>query len=304
MEEPREEELAELLEEVRRIEVQSRRLVAEVIAGGYSSVFRGAGIEFDEVREYVPGDDPRAVDWNVTARTSRPHVTKYVDERELTLVFLLDTSPSMSGGLGHWSARQAAARIAGCLALSAVRQGDKVGLIAGGGRVERYVPPGKGSGHALRVIRDCLALPAAEGGSDLRPLLERASRVLGRHAILFLLSDFLAAGWEESLALCARRHDLIAVPILHPELENPPAAMVRLADPEGGGRRPVDLAHPPVRAAYLERVAAWRDRTGAALRRAGVDRMDLPVPPGPDPEAIARPLLQFFRMRQARGAKR
>ena len=188
MEEPREEELAELLEEVRRIEVQSRRLVQEVIAGGYSSVFRGAGIEFDEVREYVPGDDPRSVDWNVTARTSRPHVKKYVDERELTLVFLLDLSPSMSGGLGRWSARQAAARLAGCLALSAVRQGDKVGLIAGGDRVECYVPPGKGSGHALRVIRDCLALPAAGAASDLVPLLEMAAGVLRRHAILFLLS--------------------------------------------------------------------------------------------------------------------
>jgi uncharacterized protein (DUF58 family) len=159
-------ELAELLKEVRRVTVLSDRLVDGALAGNYSSVFRGAGIEFDEVREYVEGDDPRAIDWGVTARIGRPFVKKYVDERELTVVFVLDLSPSMEAGFGPLSARRMAARVAACLALSAVRNHDRVGLVAFGDTIERYVPPATGRAHALRVVRDCLALPAsaATGG--------------------------------------------------------------------------------------------------------------------------------------------
>lgn len=302
--EDREAELAELLAEVRRIEVQANRLVSGVMSGGYSSVFRGSGVEFDEVREFAEGDDIRAVDWNVTARTGRPFVKKYVDERELTVVFLLDLSASMTAGFGVWSARQMAARVCGCLALSAVRNNDKVGLVAFSADVDKYVPPKKGSAHALRIVRDCLALPASSAGTDLAPALNFVGRVLRKRAIVFVVSDFLAAGWERPLSMCARRHDVIAVRLLAPELAAPEGELLRLRDPETGTTDVIDWTSPRVRAAYDARVAAWRARCDEALRRAGVDCMDVPLPRTRHKDAIAGPILTFFRMRELRSSKR
>ena len=302
--EDRERELAELLEEVRRIEVQAKRLVIDILAGGYVSVFRGAGIEFSEVREYVEGDDPRSVDWNVTARVGRPYVKKYVDERELTLLFLLDLSPSMSGAFSPWSSRQAAARIAACLALSAVRNDDKVGLIAFDDEVRRFVRPEKGASHALRIIRDCLALEGRGRGSRFAPALQLLSRAMRRRSIVFLISDFLAEGWEESLRLAARRHDLVAVRILPPELAPPEGGFLRLEDPETGRVTAVDWSGEKVREAYRRRVETWKAETAEMLRRAGVDRMDVPIPADRESDAFVRPILDFFRMREERGEKR
>jgi len=307
--EERDDDLAELLAEVRRIDVQSHRLVDELIAGGYSSVFRGSGIEFDSVREYVEGDDPRAVDWNVTARMGRPFIKTYVDERELTMLFLLDLSESMSGGFGPWSARQIAARVCACLALSAVRSDDKVGLIAFGHGVEKYVPAKKGAGHALRIIRDVLALRSTLEGTDLAPALSFASRVVRRRATLFIVSDFLTDGWRDALARCARRHDVVAIRLLTPEL-HPPApgdlgrGLMRLRDPESGHVEVVDWSGAAVRRTYSERIAAWRERTADELRRVRVDLMDVPVPVERIADPVAGPILRFFRMREKRGAKR
>ena len=201
-------DLADVLAEVRRIDVQTRRLVDDVMAGSYLSVFRGQGIEFDTVREYVEGDDPRAVDWNVTARVGRPFVKTYMDERELPVLFLLDLSASMESGSAVWTARQTAARVCACLALSATRNGDKVGLVAFSDHVESFVAPRKGVAHAWRVVRDCLALPARADGTDLAGALDFVGRVARRRAIVFVLSDFLADGWQRALAVCGRRHDL------------------------------------------------------------------------------------------------
>jgi len=299
----RDEELAELLAEVRRIDVQASRSVTNLVAGGYSSVFRGAGLEFEGVREYVEGDDPRSVDWNVTARVGRPFVKTYVDERELTVLFLLDLSESMTGGFGTWSARQAAARICACLALAAIRNNDKVGLVGFSAAVDRYVPPKKGAGHVLRIVRDCLALRGSSPRTDLGRALDFTARVVRRRAVLFLVSDFLAGRWQEPLALCARRHDLIAVRLLTPELDAP-GGLMRVRDPETGGEVVVDWDDRRVREAWAERVATWRRRTEDDLDRAKVDRMDVPIPPEPDLDTIARPILRFFRMRELRGAKR
>ncbi|MHC4548758.1 MAG: DUF58 domain-containing protein [Planctomycetota bacterium] len=304
MAEDREVELAELLEEVRRIDVQASRLVTDVMAGGYSSVFRGSGIEFDGVREYVEGDPQRAVDWNVSARMGRPFIKTYVDERELTVVFLLDLSASMAGGFSFWSARQTAARLCACLALAAIRNNDKVGLIGFSEAVDRYVPPNKGVGHALRIVRDCLALPGRSARTDLAPALEFAARVLRRHAILFLVSDFLAGGWQHSLGLCARRHDVIAVRLLTPELAPPEAALLRARDPESGHETVIDWRSPRVRAAYAARVATRRTQTEDELRRAKVDLMDVPISRERDLDMVVRPILKFFRMRELRGTKR
>ena len=297
-------DVAELLEEVRRIEVQSRRLATDVMAGGYVSVFRGAGIEFDEVREYAEGDDPRSVDWNVTARMGRPFVKKFVDERDLTVLFLLDLSASMTGGFGIWSARETAARVCACLGISATRNGDRVGLVAFGHAVEKYVPAKKGIGHALRVVRDTLALPSTDGPSDAGPALEFAARAIRRRAVVFFVSDFLHTGWQQPLTRCARRHDVVAVRLLAPELALPNAGLIRVRDPETHDVTVIDTSSARVREAYARRVEAWRARTEADLARAKVDLMDVPVPRSPGKDLVAGPILRFFRMRELRGTKR
>ena len=297
-------ELQELLEEVRRIDVQAKRLVKDVMSGGYTSVFRGSGIEFDRVREYADGDSQRSVDWNVTARMGRPFVKTYVDERELTVLFLLDLSASMGGGFSHWSARQTAARVCACLALSATRNNDKVGLIGFSDTVDKYVPADKGVGHTLRIVRDCLALPGSSARTDLTPALEFVAKVLRRHAIVFVVSDFLADGWQHALSLCARRHDVIAIRLLVPELSAPDVGLMRTRDPETDRELMVDWSSPRVREAYAARIAAQRTRTEEDLRRARVDLMDVPITRAHDTDMIARPILKFFRMRELRGAKR
>jgi uncharacterized protein (DUF58 family) len=301
---PQQDELAAVLDEVRRIEVQSNRLVRSVMAGGYSSVFRGAGIEFDEVREFVEGDDPRLIDWQVSARAGRPFVKKYVDERELVVVFALDLSPSMLGGFGVWSARQMAVRLCACIALAAVRNHDKVGLVTFGAQVEGFVPPQKGRGHALRIVRDGLLQPAATGRTQFGPALEFAARVLRRRAVVFVLSDFLGPPIGRPLLRCARRHDVVAVRILSPELFPPDRGLLRVRDPESGAATVIDWSSARVRAAWLQRVANWRRRVDDELARADVDVMDVPVPLLADKDAVARPILRFFRMREQRGAKK
>lgn len=319
-------ELAELLEVVRRIEAQSQRLVSGVMAGGYKSVFRGSGIEFEEIREYVEGDDPRAVDQAVTARLGRPFVKTYVEERDLTMLVLLDLSASMvEGGFAHWSARQTAARVAACLALSATRNDDKVGMVAFGERVEKVVPARKGLRHVLRIVRDCLALPGSTARTDLAPPLELVARAMRRHAVVFVVSDFLDAGgdgpagagggggdglrWLRALRLCARHHDVVAVRLLPPELDagllhRHGAGLLHVLDPETGRRQAVDFGSRAVRREYAARVTAWQTRVDDLLRRAEVDVMDVPVPRAPDRDAVAGPILRFFAMRQRRGSKR
>ncbi len=297
--------LKELLAEVRRIELQSQRLVTDVMSGGYRSVFRGSGIEFDEVREYAEGDDPRCMDWAVSARMGRPFVRKYTEERELSIVFLLDLTPSMEGGFGAWSLRGAAARVAACLALAAVRNSDKVGLIAFGSAVERFVPPRKGARHALSLVRDCLALPSSGPGRGLTPALEFAGRALRRRAVIFLLSDFLEPGdWQGSLTSCARRHDLVAVRLMGQEWPSMPTGMMRLRDPESGRVRVVDGSHPQARLEYSRRVRVGQEAVEESLRRARVDRMDVQIPRVRSRNSVAGPILEFFRMREIRGSKR
>jgi len=323
--ETRESAIADLLRDVRRIEVQSKRLVNGVMAGGYSSVFRGAGVEFDEVREYEEGDDPRTVDWNVTARVGRPYVKKFIDERELTVQFLVDRSLSMDGGFGFWSMRETAARVVACLALSAVRNNDLVSMIGFDGKVQSVAPPRKGVSHALRIVRDCLAQPipgagnaggmgGAGGtevdapGSDLVPPLEMAAGMLRRRSVMFVISDFLVRpNFEDALRRAARTHDVIAVRLTAPESDPEGLAelgLVRIRDPENGKAAVVDFGNATVRAAHAERLRKARDEVDAVLVGARVDRMEVPVPRARVKDAVARPILEFFRMRELRGEKR
>jgi uncharacterized protein (DUF58 family) len=302
--EDRDAEVTALLAEVRRIDVLGRRLVTGVMAGAYLSAFRGAGVEFDAVREYAEGDDARSVDWNVTARMGRPFVRKHRDERERTVLFLVDLSASMDGGFGVWSARQAAARVCACLALAASRSNDKTGLVAFGGPAVVHVPPRRGPAHVLRIVRDCLALQGGSRGTEMAAALEFTSRAVRRRAIVFVLSDFLAGGWEHAIALCARRHDVVAVRLSSPDTAPPAAGLMRVRDPESGREGVVDWSVPAVRDGYARRVAAWRETTESALRRGKVDLMEVPIPRTPDRNAVAGPIVHFFRMREQRGTKR
>lgn len=293
-------DLQDLLQEVRRIRLQVEGLVADQLAGGYRSPFQGAGIEFDEVREYVPGDDPRSIDWNVTARVGRPYIKKYVDERERTLILLMDLSPSMQAGFGEWSLRDAAVRLAAMLVTAAQRYDDPVGWIAFGGGVDHVVPPRKGPRHGFGVVRDALTLPQGGGGRGLIAALDRATQLVRRRSTVFVLSDFLQAGWEDPLGLCARHHDVVAMPLLPPEFDAPPRARMQLQAFAGGPVRTVDGRDEATRAAWAaaaqERRAAWQ----RAMQRAGAECIETQVPATEDLALLAQPLQQFFDRRRRR----
>lgn len=298
---PDEVPLAELMAEVRRIEVFSRRLVADALAGGYRSVFRGSGIEFEEVREYEEGDDPRSVDWNVTARLGRPFVKKFVDERELTMIFVVDGSASMRGGFGTWSLRQTAARFCGVLALAAMQNQDKVGLVTAHSEGPRYLPPRRGLGHALRIVRECL-VPRDAPQADLGASLEWVGRVTKGQAVVFVVSDFMDLDFEEAATPCALRHDVIAVRLLPPELRPTAPAAFRARDPETGRVQTVDWRGAAGRKAWDAKTQEWRASADALFGRLGMDVLDLAVPRDEDDaeRALAGPLLRFFRSREAR----
>lgn len=306
------ERLADVLADVRTTDVRSGRLITDVLAGGFRSTFRGAGVEFSEVREYVEGDDPRTVDWNVTARVGRPMVKRFVEERERTIVFALDLSAGMAAGLGAWSLRQAAARFCACLGLAAIQNHDRVGLVAGGSSLVRLSLPKKGGGHVLRVLRDVAELPLREGAADLDGLFATAAGRLRRRVVLFVLSDFAGERPWRSLLPCAHRHDVVAVRLLAPELLAPPQALLPVVapvdDPAGhalGCRRAlVDFAHAPTRAAWLARAQAQRHVRDEQFGRAGVDVVDLVLPMVADIAAIAQPLQRFFHRRAVREVKR
>jgi len=295
----------ELLAQVRRIQVRTNRMVTDVMSGGYVSVFRGSGIEFDEVREFAEGDDVRSVDWNVTARTGRPHIKKYMEERELTVMFLVDLSASTgfgttAGRRGVRTVRETAAEFCACLALAAARNNDKAGMIAFTDRIERYVPAKKGSSHVLRLIREALAFEPEGSGTDMVAALDYAARVQRKRAVVFVVSDFLTEGYERSLGLLARRHDVVAARITDPVTATPPrAGLVHLRDLESGRASWVDTSYQPFRDGYAERVAAMRGSLDEVCNKAGVDVLEL----SPD-RSVADPIVQFFRMRELRGSHR
>lgn len=301
--EPRE-RLADVLAEVRTTEVRSGRLITDVLAGGFRSTFRGAGVEFSEVREYVEGDDPRTVDWNVTARVGRPMVKRFVEERERTIVFALDVSAGMAAGLGAWSLRQAAARFCACLGLAAIQNHDRVGLLAAGERLWRLSLPKKGGGHVLRVLRDVVELPGRAGPADLDVLFATAAGRLRRRVVLFVLSDFAGSSPWRSLLPCAHRHDVVAVRLLAPERLAPPPALLSVADPVAGGVALVDFAQAPTRQQWLARERQQRHVRDEQFGRAGVDVVDVVLPMVADVAAIAQPLQRFFHRRAVREVKR
>ncbi len=286
----------DILRSVRRIEVKSRRLVQELFSGSYHTVFKGRGIEFSEVREYVPGDDVRSIDWNVTARMDRPFVKQFHEERERTVVFAVDRSGSTRFGSGSRSLGWVAAETTALLAFSAAVNQDKVGLLLFSDRLERWVPPRKGRSHILRIIREVLFHRAAGERTGIAEALERATRMLRRRSLLFLISDFLTEEeYGSALLLAARKHEVIPLVLIDPrEEELPDVGLVEVYDLETGRRRLIDSSDRRVRAAVAANAAARRERRNDLFRKAGIEGVEIRL----DADTVA-PLVAYFRRREA-----
>ncbi len=271
-----------IMEKVRQIELRTRGSVEETLAGGYQSAFRGRGIDFDQVREYVPGDEVRTIDWNVTARAGRPFIKQFREERELTMMLLVDVSAS--GDFGSTSARKRdfAAELACVLALSATRNSDRVGLILFSDQIERFVPPGAGRGHALRVVREILGCKPAGHGTDIANALRLAGTMLHRRALVFLISDLeLGPRRDEALTTLQRAarpvgvaHDVVAMHIRDPhERELPDVGIVTLEDAESGEVVSIDTGRKRVRDQFARLTSARAAETKLMLRRANVETL-------------------------------
>jgi len=287
----------ELLASVRKLEIRTRRTVDDLTAGAYHSVFKGRGIEFEEARPYIPGDDIRDIDWNVTARMGEPFVKTYVEERELTVMLLVDLSASQDCGGAGRSKRERAAEVAAVLALSAIRNHDKVGMLLFTDHTERHLPPRSGRGHGLRLIRETLGWTPRSRGTNLAGALTELMRILHKRAVVFLISDFLAdpATYRRPLHIANRRHDLIAVRIYDPlETAWPVAGLSLLEDAETGAA----LAFPGGRRSrekYAVAATAAAEELRQTCRQSGVDLIELRRD-----EEFVKPLMRFFRSRQAR----
>lgn len=287
---------AGLMKKVRGIRILTGRLVDDRLAGDYHSAFKGQGLEFDEIRTYVPGDDVRSIDWNVTARTGFPQVKRFAEERQLTILFAVDVSGSQSFGSGARTKAELSAEIACLLALTSIRNQDNVGLLLFSDRVVKWLPPRRGRTAVLRIVREVLAADDARGGTDLAGALERLERSLHRKAVVFLVSDFQAEGWEKRLAALARRHDLVCCPVRDPaETDLPAAGLVELEDPETGESVWADLSSSALRAAWRDRAAARLADLRALFRRHGIDSMEFSTAADP-----IDPIRRFFRRRAAR----
>ncbi|HEY0351187.1 MAG TPA: DUF58 domain-containing protein, partial [Gemmatimonadales bacterium] len=244
----------EVMREVRRIEITTRHLVRDIVAGEYSSAFRGRGVEFSEVREYQPGDDVRTIDWNVTARLGSAYVKRYLEERELTVLFLVDVSASGRFGTRVRTKQALAVEVCAVLALAAARNHDRIGAVWTTDRVERFVPPRRGRRHVLRIINDLLAFEAQGTGTDLASAFQFVDSILRRRSVLFVLSDFLTSGYQLPLERLARRHDVIALQLYDPrERELPDVGLVSLQDPETSAWRLVDTSRPETRERFHRR---------------------------------------------------
>ena len=266
----------ELIARVRRIEITTRKLVEEGLAGEYHSVFKGRGMEFDEVRQYIPGDDVRTIDWNVTARTGEPYVKSYVEERELTVMLAVDVSGSGDFGTRNWFKRELAVELAAVMSIAATTNNDKVGLLLFTDRVELLVPPMKGRSHVLRMLRDLLAYEPVGTGTDIRLALDTIYVLLKRRSIVFLVSDFLAdpGSYRQAMLVTNRRHDVAAFDISDPlESEIADVGIIALEDAESGRQRLVDTGDEQWRRDFSERVARLDAEKSDVLAAAGVDRV-------------------------------
>lgn len=284
----------EVLRQVKLIELRTRGLVNTLFSGEYHSVFKGHGVEFAEVREYVPGDDFRAIDWNVSARMSHPYVKKYTEERELTVLFAVDLSGSEQFGTRGRFKAEVAAEISAVIAMAAIKNNDRVGLLLFSDRVEKFVPPKKGRRHALRLIRDLLAFEPIGTGTDLELALDYLGRVMRHRAIVFLISDFFDTGYEMSLKRLGRRHDLVAVTVSDPrEHSLPDVGYLELTDAETGERFILDSGNRYVRDQFEHLADEESGQLKRLLRRLSIDQIEIQTD-----RSYVPPLISFFRARE------
>jgi uncharacterized protein (DUF58 family) len=312
----------EVIQRVREIQIRTGRQVADVLAGQYVSVFKGRGIEFDEVRPYIPGDDVRTIDWNVTARMGAPFVKRYVEERQLTLMLMADVSASQDFGSGKRSKREAATELCALLAFSATRNDDKVGLTLFHGGIELYIPPRKGQRHALRVVREVLThgeeFSSGPGvglrsrwfrrakrpryprqATQIADAIEFLMTVTKRRAVCFIVSDFLDERYLPALEAANRKHDVIAVLVSDPrEWELAPAGLMQLRDPESGEMRLVDTGSARVRQAFAARSLRRLEELRATFQAARIDFLHVDIS-----KSVVEPLVKFFRMRERRSRR-
>ncbi|MGA0873180.1 MAG: DUF58 domain-containing protein [Phycisphaerales bacterium] len=287
---------ADLVKRIRRIQIRTSRLVTDVLAGQYHSAFKGRGMEFEEVRPYLVGDDVRTIDWNVSARLGDPHVKLFREERELTVILAVDLSGSLAFGSRAELKRELVAEIAGTLAFSAIRNNDKVALLAFTDRVELFVPPRKGPRHVLRIVRELMALEPEGTGTDLPAALEELRRIFRRSGVLFLASDFIAEGWERPFRALRQRHDLIPIVVEdRRERELPDIGLVELTDAERGDRLVVDTSDPRVRKRFASLAGARRELQVDAFRRLGADPIRIETGENP-----VDPIAAYFRRREGR----
>ena len=286
----------EILKKIRGLEIKTRALVETAFAGDYHSVFKGRGMNFEDVREYQPGDEIRAIDWNVTARLGSPFVKKFTEERELMVMLIVDVSASGNFGSTSQSKRELAAEVACLLAFSAIRNNDKVGLLLFSDRVELFIAPKKGRSHTLRMIREILFFDPVGRGTDAAAALDYLNKIVTRRAVVFLISDFQAPDFSRALAVTARRHDLIAIQI-QDERETilPPIGLITLEDAETGDQIEINAADSRVRAQFARVAQSQLAETMRVLRQNRIDRIELRT--GDD---YLPALRSFFKQRERR----
>jgi len=286
----------EILKQVKRIEIKTGRLVSETFAGQYESIFKGRGIEFSEVREYFPGDDIRTIDWNVTARYGRPFIKKFVEERELTVVFLVDFSSSSCFGTAEKFKNEMAAEIVSLLALSATKNNDKVGMIGFTDTIEKVIVPKKGLKHILRIVREMISFEPRSKATNIKAALQYLNEVIKRKAVVFLVSDFLDRGFEKDLKITAKKHDLIALRITDGlEQELPNAGFLEIEDSETGETAVLDSTDAAFRKRYKETRWEEVEVLKKLFKSAKVDSIDISTG-----KSYVKPLINFFRQRALR----
>jgi uncharacterized protein (DUF58 family) len=286
----------ELARKIRVLQITTRKVVNDILAGEYGSVFRGRGMEFDEVREYMPGDEIRTIDWNVTARTGHPYVKRFVEERELTVIFLVDLSASGAFGSVHKLKNEIAAEFCALLSFSAVKNNDKVGLMVFTDQVEMLIPAKKGTKHVLRVIRELLNFKPRPASTDIVGALDYLGRVTTKRSVVFLVSDFQAEGYEKQMRVLGKRHDLIAVTIVDPrEVRLPDVGLIELEDAETGETVLIDTSSASVRKRYERLGRERQERLRELFASMGVDQIEVMT----DRDYVPK-LVHFFRAREKR----
>jgi uncharacterized protein (DUF58 family) len=286
----------ELFKKLRKIEIRTAKLANEQLAGGYHSVFKGRGMAFSEVRQYQPGDDVRFIDWNVSARMNETYVKVFTEEREMTVMLLVDLSASERFGATARPKVETVAEVAALLAFSAIKNNDRVGLILFTDRVERFVPPKKGKGHVMRVITEILTARPEGEGTDLNVALDMLAGVQRRRSVAFLVSDLIAGGWERTLRIASARHDLIPVQVVdRREEELPDVGLALVEDLETGELLEIDTSSPAVRQAYATRIAKERAKREQVFGKMGLDHTTVRTD-----EDCVRPLGELFRRRERR----